>query len=191
MSSPIAIILTEDNKNDKRVVVYETMKRDHVVIFEETLENNCWVYRTHIKLPIVMVDMIQSFRFEKAFMKGDRYDVDFVTSFKREFIFRVSELELAIRKICYDYDVEDIPMYENQEGYWRDLDAIEKFWDISITESPITCETSTSYSYATPVTTTKNSDIVDSSTDTPPISLCYAPKKRKTNSSLEKEFEDW
>ena len=90
MSSPIAIILTEDNKKDKRVVVYETMKRDHVVIFEETLENNCWVYRTHIKLPIVMVDMIQSFRFEKAFMKGDRYDVDFVTSFKREFIYRVN-----------------------------------------------------------------------------------------------------
>ena len=30
----------------------------------------------------------------------------------------------------YDYDVKEIPLYENQEGYWRDLELVESIWKL-------------------------------------------------------------
>ena len=31
------------------------------------------------------------------------------------------------RKIPYDYDIKGIPLFENQEGCWRDLEIIDSF----------------------------------------------------------------
>ena len=30
----------------------------------------------------------------------------------------------------YDYDVKEIPLYENQKGYWGDLELVESIWKI-------------------------------------------------------------
>ena len=39
----------------------------------------------------------------------------------------------------YNYDVKEIPLYENQEGYWRDLELVESIWKMkSDIESPET-----------------------------------------------------
>ena len=79
-------------------------------------------------VPIVIFDVIQSFRFEKGLMKGAQYLMDFATSYVREFVFDPDTLDEGVRKIFYDYDVKEIPLYENQEGYWRDLELVESIW---------------------------------------------------------------
>ena len=89
-----------------------------------------------MSLPVVMLDFIQSFRFEKALIKGSQDTLDFVTNYTREFIFDTFVLEANVRKIFYDYDLKEIPLYENQEGYWRDLERIEALWKIPNIDSP-------------------------------------------------------
>ena len=87
-------------------------------------------------LPIVIVDYNQSFRFEKALMKGERYTIDRVTGYVREFEFNAETIDKNVR--IYDYDNNSIPLYENQEGYRRDLEIIDSFfWRIPTSpESP-------------------------------------------------------
>ena len=77
-------------------------------------------------LPIVFFDYIQSFRFEKALMKGAQYTVDHVTGYVREFVFNPETSDENVRKIL-DYDIKEIPLYGNQEVYWRDLEIIDSF----------------------------------------------------------------
>ena len=50
-------------------------------------------------------------------MKGAQHLLDFVTSDVREFVFDPDTLDERVRKNFYDYDVEEIPLFKNQEGY--------------------------------------------------------------------------
>ena len=79
-------------------------------------------------VPIVIFDFIQSFGFAKGLMKRAQYLLDFVTSYFREFVFDPDILDEGVRKIFYNYDVKEIPLHENQEGYWRDLELVEIIW---------------------------------------------------------------
>ena len=46
-------------------------------------------------------------------MKGAQYTIDHVTGYVREFVFNPETMEENIRKILYDYDIKEIPLYEN------------------------------------------------------------------------------
>ena len=184
--SPNAIILQDEKTSDCRTIAYETYRKETVVIIQQRrVDNNEWQTTNHIAIPIVMFDYIQIFRFEKALLKGSQYTLDFVTNYFREFVFDPMILEDNVRKILYDYDLKEIPLYENQEGYWRDLEAIESLWKTEKTESPVS--TLFENELSTPSTPAmKNSCSIepDSSTiATPPVGFCYAPKKRKLNNS--------
>ena len=62
--------------------------------------------------------------------------MEIVANYMCEFIFDWNVLGDDIR-IFYDYDVQEVPIYENQEEYWQDLELIENFWKIpSNIESP-------------------------------------------------------
>ena len=78
-------------------------------------------------VPIVIFDFIQSFRFEKGLMKGAQYLLDFVASYVREFVFDPDTLDEGVQKFFYDYDVKEIPLYENQEGYREILNWLKAF----------------------------------------------------------------
>ena len=137
-------------------------------------------------VPIVVFDYIQSFRFEKALMKGAQYTIDHVTGYVREFVFNPEMIDKNNTKILNDYDIEEIPLYENQEGYWRDLEIIDSFWRIpNSPERPdITTRSNSPLLDSTPTPSTPEvaevSIIASSSLETPPVSLCFAPKKQKT-----------
>ena len=133
-------------------------------------------------LPIVIFEYIQSFRFQKALMKGAQYTIDHVTGHVIEFAFNPDENGM---KILYDYNIKEIPLYENQERYWRDLEIIKSFWQNPISpESPdIATQSNSPLSVSAPTPSTPNvaeiSIIASSGLDTPPVGLCFAPKKRK------------
>ena len=126
--SPLAIILKAESTPDSRTIAYETYRKQTVIIVQQDYQLDEWVTVNHMAVPIVIFDFIQSFRFEKGLMKGAQYLLDFVTSYVREFVFDPDTLDDGVRKIFYDYDVKEIPLYENQEGYWRDLELVESIW---------------------------------------------------------------
>ena len=183
--SPVAIILKEEANPNLRTMAYKTYKKEKVVIVKQELRDNEWITINHMALPIVIFDYIQSFRFEKALMKGAQYTIDHVTGYVREFVFNPETIDENIRKILYDYDIKEIPLYKNQEGYWRDLEIIDSFWRIPKSpESPdITSRSNSPLPDSTPTPSTPKvaevSIIASSSLKTPPVSLCFAPKKRK------------
>ena len=142
-------------------------------------------------VPIVFFDLIQSFRLEKGLMKGAQYLLDFVTSYVKDFVFDPDTMDEGVQKIEYDYDVKENPLYENLEGYWRDLELVES---ISKTkpdiESPeIFSEPPTSAMvHDTIVCTPENKpdDVLSSGMlATPPVSKCFAPKKRRIDLNYE------
>ena len=79
-------------------------------------------------LPIVIFDFTQSFRFEKALIKGAENTIKHVTGYVKKFVFNTETIYENVRKILFDFDIKDILLYENQEGYWRDLEIIDSFW---------------------------------------------------------------
>ena len=182
--SPVAIILKEEANPDLRTIAYETYKKEKAVIAKQELRDKEWITINHMALPIVIFDYIQSFRFEKALMKRAQYTIEHVTGYVREFVFNPETIDENVRKTLYDY-IKEIPLYENQEGYWRDLEIIDSFWRIPKSpESPdITTRSNSPLPDSTPTPSTPKvaevSIIASSSLETPPVSFCFAPKKRK------------
>ena len=193
--SPLAIILKAESTPDSRTIAYETYRKQTVNIVQQDYQIDEWVTVNHMAVPIVIFDFIQSFRFEKGLMKGAQYLLDFVTSYVREFVFDPDTLDDGVRKIFYDYDVKEIPLYENQEGYWRDLELVESIWkmkpDIESPETfsePPTPAMVQDTIACTPENKTENKpDDVSSSGSlaTPPVSKCFAPKKRRIDLNYE------
>ena len=154
------------------------------------MRDNEWITINHMALPIVIFDYIQSFRIEKALMKGAQYTIGHVTGYVREFVFNPETIDENDWKILYDYDIREIPLYENQEGYWRDLEIIDSYWRIPKSpESPdITTRSKSPLPDSTPTPSTPKlaevSIIASSSLEPPPVSLCFALKKRKLDINL-------
>ena len=117
--SPLAIILKAESTPDSRMIAYENYRKQTVIIVKQDYQLGEFVTVFHMAVPIVIFDFIQSFRFEKGFMKGAQYLLGFVTSYVREFVFDPDTLDVGVRNFFYDYDVKEVPLYENQECYQR------------------------------------------------------------------------
>ena len=128
--SPVTFFLKEEANPDLSTIAYETYKKEKVVIVKQELRDNEWITINHMALPIVIFDYIQSFRFEKALTKGAQYTIEHVNGYVREFVFNPDTIDENVRKTLYDYDIKEIPLYENQECYWRELEIIDSFWRI-------------------------------------------------------------
>ena len=120
--SPLAIILKAESTPDSRTIAYENYRKQIVIIVHQDYQLDEWIKVNHmtITVPILIFDVIQSFRFGKGLMKGAQNLLDFVTSYVREFVFDPDTF--------YDYDVKEILLYENQDGYWRDRELVESIW---------------------------------------------------------------
>ena len=137
-------------------------------------------------LPVLTFNFFQSFRFEKALNKGAQCTLEFVAGYIREFIFDSNVLGdvLSIRRILYDYDVQEEPIYENQEEYWQYLEIIKNFWKIpAIIENPDSTTINLENSLTSAAVTTRvietpecNGIVTTNSHETLPVSSCLAPK---------------
>ena len=89
--------------------------------------------------------------------------------------------------------MKEVALYENQEGYWRDLELVERIWKmIPDIESPeIFSKPPTpihNIIVCTPEKKPENKpDDVSSSGSlaTPPVSKCFAPKKQRIDLNYE------
>ena len=99
--SHLAIILKAELTPDSRTIAYETYRKQTVIIVQQDFHLDKGVTVNHKAVPIVIIDFILSFRFEKGPMKGAQYLMDFVTSDVREFVFDPDTLDDGVRKIFY------------------------------------------------------------------------------------------
>ena len=170
---------------------YETYRKQTVIVVQQDYQLDEWVTVNHMAVLIVIFDFIQSFRFQKGLMKGAHYLLDFVTSYVIEFVFDTDTFDDEVRKNFYDYDVKEIPLYENQEGYWRDLDLFESIWRMKPDiEGPETfSEPATPAMVHDTIACTPENTPGDFSSSgslvTPPLSKCFARKKRKIDLNYE------
>ena len=91
--------------------------------------------------------------------------------------------------------MKEIPLFENQEGYGRDLELVESIWKMKPDiESPETFSEppTPAMVHVTIVCTTENKpenkpdDVLCSgSIANPPVSKCFAPKKRRIDLNYE------
>ena len=135
-------------------------------------------------LAIVIFDYIQSCRFQKGLIKGAQNTINHVTGYVREIVCSPETIDEKVRKILYDYEIKEVPLIENQEGYWRQLESIETFWRMPT--SPDCPGVTTQAISPLPDSTSAPSIpevaevslIASSSLEMPPVSFCFAPKKR-------------
>ena len=195
--SPLAIILKAESQAtpDSRKIAYKTYRKQIVIIVQQDYQLDEWVTVIHMTVPIVIFDFIQSFRFEKGLRKGAQKLLDFVTSYIREFVFDPDTLDDRVRQNFYDYDVKEIPLYENQERYWRNLELVESIWKMkpniesqeTFSEPPTTAMVQDTFACTPDINPEKKPDEVSSSGSlaTTPVSKCFAPKKRRIDLNYE------
>ena len=68
--SHLTIILKAESTPNSRTIAYETYRKQTVIIVQQDYQLDKWVTVDHKAVPIVIIDFIQSFRFEKGIMKG-------------------------------------------------------------------------------------------------------------------------
>ena len=63
-------------------------------------------------------------------MKRAQYLLDFVTSLSESLYSTQTHWTREYEKFftIFADDVKEIPLYENQEGYWRDFELVESIW---------------------------------------------------------------
>ena len=123
-------------------------------------------------------------------MKGAQYTIDHLTGYVREFLLNPETIDENVRQILYAYDIKEIPLYENQEGYWRELEIIDSFGGL---QPAMTAQPNSPLPDSTPTPSTPEVaevSIIASSSHEPPVSLCFAPKKRRIDSNYENTIED-
>ena len=99
----------------------ETLQKDDFVkenTVHQEYQGEEWKTVKHMVLTVVSFDFIQSFRFEKASLNGAQYTLEFEAGYSCEFIFDSNFLGDDIRRIFCDYDIQEIPIYKNQEEYY-------------------------------------------------------------------------
>ena len=118
--------------------------------------------------------------------------INLVTAYVRDFVFNPDTIDENVRKSLYDYDIKEIPLYENQ----KDLEINDSFWQISTSpESPdMKTQSISPLPDSTPTPSIPEvaefSIIACSSLEEPPASLCFAPKERKLDINLSNSIKD-
>ena len=147
--------------------------------------------KNYILLPNYILDHIDLFPKNRKRMYESCTIHESYPALEKTEINDTTALEQSPRKFLFAYGLESMPLYENQEGYFRDYSEREAYWDIPTAMSPdsfvrgtvSTPEQSTSYSDAQ-VSSTQSAETIDLVTpdliqETPRAAACYVPKKRK------------
>ena len=71
-----------------------------------------------LALPVGFFKLIKFFRFGKTSLKGAQNNLEFVAGYTGQFRFESNVLGDDIGRFLYDYDVQEKPIYENEENYW-------------------------------------------------------------------------
>ena len=161
--------------------------KNTVSIIEKKFGNHQWTPGKHFNLPMSLIDTIQILRVETAILEKQGFAIAAGREKTQiEYVFDFSILHPRVRKSFYVNEIANVPLYENQQRYWDQIETLESVWHMKM--SPDSPDSSTQKATFTPtidspvdnLDTPKSEDHRSPSLfDTPPVEFCYAPKKRK------------
>ena len=138
------------------------------------------------------MDTIQILRVGTAILEKQGFALAGREKSQKEYVFDFSILHPTVRKIFYDYEIANVPLYENQQRYWDEIETLESVGHMKM--SPDSPDSGTQNAIFTP-TIDSSVDNLDtprseehkspSLLDTPPVEFCYAPKKRKLERKID------
>ena len=166
--------------------------KNTVSIIEQKFGNHQWTPGKHFNLPMSLIDKIQILRVEAAILEKQGFAPASREKIEEEYAFDFSILYPTFRKILYDYENANVPLYENQPRYWDEIETLESVWHMKMSsDSP---DSSTQNAIFTPtidfpvdnLDTPRSEDHKSPRLfDTPPVEFCYAPKKRKLERKID------
>ena len=120
-----------DSDESVRFTFYESWYNKSIIIVkEERFSDEDWAVVNSLSIPKDLFGLLNAKgstvnRRENLAAVGEA-DANFVA---RTLIDRL-ELPLHVRRTLLERDCEEIPLYENQTGYFNDLESLEWFWDV-------------------------------------------------------------
>lgn len=170
-----------------RSITNECHQSKNYAIIQQEKERGEWVTSNHIMLPKTLINYIAAL--QPTQIQRDLASQREGKENKDEELVDEKSLSEDVRKIFFNYDSDCVPLYENQEGLWREIEQLESFWGIESIKSPDTQSSQplhiiqqTPGDERTP--NVEQRDIPSYTQDlflldTPPVNNCLAPKKRR------------
>ena len=174
-----------------RTLVRECYQKTNYIIVQQHKFDDVWSTTKSISVPKSIVAEMLLF-FEENRAEGTPPAACNDDIFQNELKNQL-DLPEKTKATFYFNDCESMPMYENQEGVYRDLEMFKEFWGIDKTaESPQSSDLSANN--AAPLTTTpiaeSNVSGIWPIDDTPSVSPCLARRKSQNLDNSSKSSGD-
>ena len=135
-----------DSEQSVRFTFYESWYNKSIIIVkEERFTDEDWAVVNSLSVPKELFSLLHAKGSTFTFRENLGSVGDAENTFHARTLPDRLELPLHVRKTLLDRDCEEIPLYENQMGYFNDLETLEWFWnipkdgssDVTKPESPI------------------------------------------------------
>jgi len=109
---------------NERYTIYETHFQPCLVIVKESLFCDVWELCDSLSIPTSTWAVIQSVLGLKSSTQDDENKVE-----NKEIMDR-DDLPQSVKRKLFSYDCENVPLSENQLGYFGDVQTLEDYWQI-------------------------------------------------------------
>ena len=107
---------------DNRYLIHYA--RNTVSMIKQKFGNHQWTAKQHLNLPMSLIDTIKILRVETVLLGKQGFVLAGRERTQKKYVFDSSILHPTARKIRYDYDIANVPFYENQQRYWDEIVGI-------------------------------------------------------------------
>ena len=120
-----------DSDHSVRFTFYESWYNKSIIIVkEERFSDEDWAVVNSLSVPKDLFFLLNG-KGSTSALRGNLGSVgDSEIKFHARTLPDRLELPLHVRKTLLERDCEEIPLYENQTGYFNDLETLEWFWNI-------------------------------------------------------------
>ena len=138
-----------DSESSSRYTLYETWFNNKITIVSENKIGSDWVVNNSLSVPKLLFKILRPENLIGSIAPGLEGAEISKSNFRYEIIGDRFDLPDQVRKVFFQRDCEEIPLSENQLGYFSDLETLEWFWEI-VSESQRTKEVSPPSPFQTP-----------------------------------------
>ena len=120
-----------DSDHSLRYTFYESwFNKSIIVVKEERFSDEDWSVVNSMPIPKTLFSLLRPTGSASTTGTNICSVVLDDTTFHAKTVEDRLHLPLHVRKTLLDRDCEEIPLYENQTGYFNDVETLEWFWDI-------------------------------------------------------------
>ena len=120
-----------DSDDFLRFTFYESWFNNSIIVVKEKrFRDEDWSVVNSLAIPENLFGVLTATSSAPTMSSNISLVVSDDTNYRAKTIEDRLHLPLHVRKTLLDRDCEEIPLYENQNGYFNDVETLEWFWDI-------------------------------------------------------------